>query len=211
MSIQHLRQAYHDRVEGFESILQSVSETILEQIDALNRIASEFSHFARMPERQLEPCNIHHVLREAVNLYAQNGHMTITLRLDARFPVVTADREELRRVFINIIRNAVQAVNERGAISILTLSREGVVEVQIGDDGPGIPPEIQSRLFEPNFSTKTDGMGLGLAIVKKIIDDLGGNISIASAPGSGTTVTIHLPVEKESAVSSSGKSKDSRA
>jgi signal transduction histidine kinase len=77
----------------------------------------------------------------------------------------------------------------------LTTKRSGErILIRIADEGPGIPPEIRSRLFEPNFSTKTDGMGLGLAIVKKIIDDVGGSISIESSVGMGTVVSILLPL-----------------
>lgn len=194
LSVQHLRRAYGDRVKDFESVFQTVCDTLLDQIDALSRIATEFSHFARMPERRLESCDLVGVLREAVSLYGQAGQPKITLDTDACPAVVHADREELRRVFINIIRNAIQALEGRGTITIATRCLDGFVEVRIQDDGPGITAEAQEHLFEPNFSTKTDGMGLGLAIVKTTIDQLGGTISVRSVPGRGTTVSIRLPL-----------------
>lgn len=85
-------------------------------------------------------------------------------------------------------------MNEQGTISIHTEVNETRTQVSITDSGPGIPPEVQAHLFEPNFSTKTDGMGLGLAIVKKTVTDIGGTITIDSKPGRGTTVIFSFPV-----------------
>jgi signal transduction histidine kinase len=198
LSIQHLRRAYADNIHEFGSVLHQVSSTILEQIDALSRIASEFSHFARMPERKLMYCDVHEVLTEARNLFQQQASVSFSQEFLARKSVVLADREELRRAFINVLRNAIQAMKDEGSIAFKTTSDEDIIDVMITDTGPGIPPAIRDRLFEPNFSTKTDGMGLGLAIVKKTIVELGGTITIESAPGAGTTVTIRLLLSLDS-------------
>ncbi|MBI4548734.1 MAG: HAMP domain-containing protein [Ignavibacteriae bacterium] len=194
LSIQHLRQAYADGVKDFGHVLHRVSTTILDQIDALSRIASEFAHFARLPERKLEPCNVNEVLLEAKNLFQQHKDIKFMMHLQADKFVVLADREELRRAFINLLRNAIQAMRERGTITLTTYTVHNLIEITITDTGPGISSKIKERMFEPNFSTKTDGMGLGLPIVKKIIDDLGGTISIDSVLGRGTTVIVRLPV-----------------
>jgi signal transduction histidine kinase len=119
--------------------------------------------------------------------------------LTSGLPLIQADREELRRAFINVLRNAIQAMNNVGRIVVRTQFIDGAIAVTIRDFGPGIPPEVRERLFEPNFSTKTDGMGLGLAIVKKTIDDLGGTIAIESVSGEGTTVSIMLPAGNDEA------------
>ena len=197
LSIQQLRQAYKDGAKDFGNIFQSISETILVQIESLSKIATEFSYFARMPPRKIEMCNVHDILEEAKHLYDQESKITFRSDYTAEMPLVNADREELRRAFINIMRNAVQALVHGGEVYLRTRRSNGSIEIQIADTGPGIPSERQHRLFEPNFSTKTDGMGLGLAIVKKIIDDLGGSISIDSTVGKGTTVTIRLPLVQE--------------
>lgn len=197
LSVQHLRQAYKDRVSDFESLFHRISETLLEQIEALNRIASEFSQFARMPARMLEPLDVHAVLRDTVSLFQQYHNVVFQWRLEAKDAIVSADREELRRAFMNLFQNAVQAMNKEGEVSTTTTSSGESLEITIADSGQGVPEDVRRRLFEPNFSTKTDGMGMGLAIVKKTIDELGGTIEIRSEVGKGTAVIIRLPLEKE--------------
>ncbi|HTK81855.1 MAG TPA: ATP-binding protein [Bacteroidota bacterium] len=197
LSIQHLRRAFSDNVKDFGNVLGQVSATILQQIETLSRIASEFSNFARMPERKLAYSDVHEILDEARHLFDQHRAVSFTTDYRAAKSIILVDREELRRAFINILRNAIQAMKEKGNITIRTDSDVDVIDINITDSGPGIPPEVRDRLFEPNFSTKTDGMGLGLSIVKKTVDDLGGTIAIDSAPGTGTTVTMRLLLSLE--------------
>jgi two-component system nitrogen regulation sensor histidine kinase NtrY len=194
LSIQHLRQTYRDKARDFDQILDNVTRTVIDQIDTLSRIASEFSHFARMPRRQLGECNVNEVLRESVRLFAQDAGIGFDVSTDETVRPLTADREELRRAFINIVRNGIQAMDGQGKIVITTEQMETAVRISIRDFGKGIPEEVKEKLFQPNFSTKTDGMGMGLAIVKKTIDDLGGTVTISRAPHKGTVVSIELPV-----------------
>jgi signal transduction histidine kinase len=119
--------------------------------------------------------------------------------METPLPVIQADREELRRACINVIRNGVQAMGGDGAMEVRVHSAPGVVLIAFTDHGPGIPDEIKPRLFQPKFSTKTDGMGLGLAIVKKTIDDLGGTVRISSEMGKGTTVEMGIPAGEATA------------
>lgn len=193
LSVQHLRQTYRDKAPDFDSILETVTRTVIEQIDALSRIASEFSNFARMPRRRVESCDVEAVVREAVQLFRQDARVAFRIDADADVPVLQADRDELRRAFINIIRNGVQAMNGSGNIDVTVRRDDGGVNVSFRDYGTGIPEEVRPRLFQPNFSTKTDGMGLGLAIVKKTMDDLHAAIEIVSAPNEGTTVVLSIP------------------
>jgi signal transduction histidine kinase len=194
LSIQHLQQAYLDRVSDFDKLLQQVGGTILEQIETLSRIASEFSHFGRMPERKPELCDVHDLLRDVTNLYKEHSSVLFDLQFCPNSPIILADKEELRRAFMNIIKNSIQAMNERGTIAVSSNIAHSQVNIRIHDSGPGIAEAAREHLFEPNFSTKTDGMGLGLAIVKKTIDDFGGSIKLDSETGSGTTVIIQLPL-----------------
>ncbi len=197
LSVQHLRQAFHDRAGNLEEILDTVSKTIIEQIETLSRIASEFSHFGRMPRRKLEECDLHDVLRESAQLFEQDAHIVVARYFADSLPPIFADREELRRAFINLIRNGIQAMEGRGRIEIRTAREEGGIRITIRDEGKGIPAEMRDKLFQPNFSTKTDGMGLGLAIVKKTIDDLGGTVVLLPAEGKGTVASIFLPLAEE--------------
>lgn len=194
LSIQHLRQAFRDNDKNFPQILEHVTKTVIEQIDTLSRIASQFAHFARMPERREENVAIQEVVAEAVKLFEEHKNVVIGVDYSPTPMVVRVDREELRRAFINIIRNAVQAMDEGGTLTIGMRSDGTMGHLTFTDAGPGIPSEVMPRLFEPNFSTKSEGMGMGLAIVKKSIDDLNGRIVIQSEVGKGTTVSISLPL-----------------
>ena len=193
LSIQHLRQTFRDRAPDFDRILEDVTRTVGEQIDALSRIASEFSRFARMPERQLTRCDMNEVVGEAIRLFDREEGIRFESHLAPGLPEVLADKEELRRAFINVIRNSVQAMGSRGTIAVATSLSGGRVAATLRDTGPGIPEDVLPKLFTPNFSTKTEGMGLGLAMVKRMLDDIGGSIGITSEQGKGVAVTITLP------------------
>jgi two-component system nitrogen regulation sensor histidine kinase NtrY len=198
LSIQHLRQAYKDRVKDFHILLDEVSQTIIEQVDALGRIAAEFSAYAKMPERKYEICNVNDLLTEAVRLFDQEKNVRFEVDLVGGEVPVVADKEELRRVFINVLRNSVQAIVGEGKINVTTRLNDGEISIVIADTGRGIPDEIKGRLFEPNFSTKSEGMGLGLAISKQTITDLKGRIEIESTVGKGTQVRITIPMKPAS-------------
>ena len=194
LAAQHLRRAYEDRVPEFDAILRKVTDTIIEQISTLSRISDEFSRFARMPKRSPIRVSVDEALTEAVHLFQHHEAITFSVAAPDVLPPILADREELLRVFINIIKNAAQAMHDEGTITIETAIRDTAIIVTIADTGMGIPPEMLPRVFEPNFSTRTEGMGLGLAIAKKIIDDMDGRISVESSVGSGTSIIITLPV-----------------
>jgi signal transduction histidine kinase len=197
LSIQHLRQTYRDNAPDFHSILDTVTRTVIEQIDTLSRIASEFSSFARMPRRRVEACDVESIVREAVQLFRQDARVEFHVDAEGDLPSLQADRDELRRVFINILRNGVQATTGSGRIEVTVRRSAKGVCVAFRDYGSGIADDIRPKLFQPNFSTKTDGMGLGLAIVKKTMDDLGASIEIVSAVNRGTTVVLDIPIEED--------------
>lgn len=195
LSVQHLRRAFKDNVPDFPALLDRIAQTVIEQIDALSRIASEFSYFARMPERSYERVDIHQLLRETINLFQEIRGIEFRTKFSDTSPIIVADRGELQRVFINLLRNSVQAMEQGGIITVETSLQDHRCVIVLTDTGPGIPPSIQQKVFEPNFSTKTDGMGLGLAISRRIIEDLNGTIELTSEVGKGTTFTITLPAQ----------------
>lgn len=194
LSIQHLRQAFKDKARDLPGIVERTTQIIIEQIDALSRIAAEFSHYARMPEKRFERVSLDETILECVELFNNIKGIEFRVKFDDNKAQLIADKDELRRVFINIIRNSVQAMEKGGTISIESRRVDSSCVVRFRDSGEGIPENLLSKVFEPNFSTKTDGTGLGLAISQKIIQDLNGTIRISSAPGKGTTVEIVLPV-----------------
>ncbi len=215
LSVQHLQRAFDDllrrvrpeaeeatSLQRFGRLLHDKATTLLEQIDALKRIADEFSTFARMPSRMMEPLDLNAVIREAVALMQEEAGQRIELHLHPAPLVLEADREELRRIYINLIKNALQAADERRPlrIEITTERRPGRDGIPawaystVTDTGTGIPEDLRGKIFEPNFSTKTSGTGLGLAIVRKAVEDLHGEIGFETRTGVGTTFWIRLPL-----------------
>ncbi len=197
LSIQHLRQAYADGVADFERLFQQVSDLLLGQIETLGRIAGEFSQYARMPERRVTACDVNAILHEVIDLHRQDGRARFVENMNAEKSIVMADAEELRRVFINLVRNALQAMREAGRITVRTRNTGTSIAVEIEDTGAGISAENLERIFEPNFSTKSEGMGLGLSIVRQIVTGMHGEVRIDSLPGIGTTVHLLLPLAPE--------------
>ncbi len=210
LSVQHLRRAYEDllaedsdsrKLERFRGIFERITGTLFEQVNALKRIADEFSTFARMPTRMMEPLDLNAVIREAVDLMQAEGDVEIRMDLYPEPLVLEADREELRRIFINLIKNAFQAMAFSPTRRLEIASERQVEEgrayayVTVTDTGVGIPPDLHSRIFEPNFSTKTSGTGLGLAIVKKSVETLNGKIGFVTEVGLGTTFWVRLPLK----------------
>jgi signal transduction histidine kinase len=194
LSIQHVRQAFKDKAPEREEILQRVTQTVIEQIETLSRIAAEFSHFAKMPERKFERISIDEVLKETMNLFREVQGINIIDQLSSPDVHVLADSDQLRGVFINILRNAIQAIGGIGTIIVTTSHERRTCLIKISDTGSGIPEEIRSKIFEPNFSTKSEGMGLGLAIARRVVEDHGGIITCQSEIGKGTTFEIRLPI-----------------
>lgn len=200
LAIQHLYHAYTHGSKDFKSILQTTNRLIIDQIETLNRIATEFSDFAKMPSRKYEQLDIDVILNDVVKLL--NSESRINLKLDTRSSnhIAVGDKDELKRAFINIIRNSIQATDEKlcnhkdGHINIETVKNNGYYSIKIKDNGAGMDEETLQQLFEPYFSTKSTGMGLGLVITKKIIDDMKGNIFVRSEIKKGTEVEIKLPV-----------------
>ncbi len=209
LSVQHLRRSFGSRREAigqdFADLFDRITSTLTEQIDALARIANEFSSFARMPQRIEEILDLNAVVAEAVTLMEAEAEFDIETDLqDVTLPV-RADREEVRRIYINLIKNAIQSIPEtrEGRISIQTrleTAGDGVARwaySSISDNGAGIPEELRGKIFVPNFSTKTSGTGLGLAIVRKSVEDLHGEIGFETGENSGTTFWVRLPLEVE--------------
>jgi len=196
LSAQRLRKRYLPRFSDDEKVFDECTEMIIKSVDELKNLVNEFSNFARMPAIQPEPNNLNVLIREALTLY-QEGHPGVAFAFlpDDSLPVLTIDRDQIKRVIINILENSVAAMDERGRIEIRTgFDRELMLaSVSISDDGPGILPEDKPRLFEPYFSTKKTGTGLGLAIVNSIVTDHNGFVRVRDNQPRGACFVVELP------------------
>lgn len=196
LSIQHLQRAWEDKSPHFDDLLRRTASTLAEQIDILSYIAASFSSFASIPQGKAEPFNLVDILRSTTLLFEGNESARIQLELNGlEKALVMADKEQISRVLTNLVKNALQAIpSDRKGIVVLEIRKtnEGF-RIMVADNGAGIPEEMQGRLFQPNFTTKTTGMGLGLAISKRIIEHAGGKIWFETQPGKGTQFYITLP------------------
>jgi signal transduction histidine kinase len=168
---------------------------MVEQIDALSRIANEFSHFAQMPPAHPQRLDLHDVARSAVALFASEPNADVVLR-GVTGLMVNADREHLLRVFTNLIKNALQAVPEgrRAQVDVVLSTENELAIAEVRDNGNGIPEEIRDRIFTPSFTTKSSGMGLGLAMVKRMVEQAGGRVWFESRGDAGTSFFVELPL-----------------
>jgi two-component system, NtrC family, nitrogen regulation sensor histidine kinase NtrY len=191
LSIQHLYEIYNgDKKIDFSAALTKTQEMMIKEIDKLNRIATEFSNFAKLPGQNYTILNINEIISEVVDLYSMYDNIKFVLDLDINLNLIKADRQELNRALQNIVKNSVQSISGNGYINILTNSIENKIILTISDNGCGIDNDTLKNLFTPNFSTKSTGMGLGLAIAKKTFDDLRAEIKYESEINKGTKATI---------------------
>ena len=189
-----LKKAYDDHSPEFPRIFAQTTEAILTHVEVLRRIAADFSTFAGLPQRRVEPVPVAEVLKDCLNLYeGWAREKAIVTSQEGEAGLVLGDREELRRLFINLLENAFEAVGGEGTVRVVSTRRDGFLDVEVIDSGPGIAPEVQARLFQPYFSTKTTGTGLGLAICHRIVTEMQGTITVSSEAGQGTVVRVSLP------------------
>ena len=196
LSIQHLQRAWKDNPLNFDAFLKRVTATLIEQIDNLSSIASEFGNFAQMPNAKLEIVNLTEKVESSLLLFQNTTNIPIIYQNNVGNNVfVNADGEQLPGVFNNLIKNAIQAIpNEKEGIIKVTIdfTPEQHVKVTISDNGKGISEEVKNNLFVPNFTTKSGGMGLGLAISRRIVESAGGKIWFESTEGIGATFCVEL-------------------
>ncbi len=190
LAVQQLIVSYRDKNKNFDSIFEKVSSTILTQIENLSLIASEFSRFARMPNFKIEEVDLLPVITDSVNLFAHEK-IRIDLKTHLHEAPVEADKNQFRRMLINLIRNSIQAGGD--SIELKLEHSGGSYVLTVADNGPGIPDDIKDKIFNSNFSTKPKGMGLGLTLAKRFIEGINGSISLEDTGGSGTLFKITIP------------------
>jgi len=199
LSVQYLQKSWDEKAQDFENQLGRFTRTIVEQIDSLSEIASEFSDFAKMPAANIEKVNLEEVIKSAMDLYRHHHHITISISHTEQKYAVMADKKQLLRVFNNLIQNAVQAIGKKtkGIIQIDISREEEFYSIRITDNGAGITDEQAGKIFSPSFTTKSSGMGLGLAMVKSILTTVNATITFTSIPGEGASFLIRIPVFHE--------------
>jgi len=200
LSAQRLRKRYGDKLRGDGAVFDECTTMIMKQTDELKELVNEFSNFARMPAAKPAPNNLGEIISEVLLLFKQAHKDIIFKHVSTNgIPTINLDRDQIKRVMINLFQNAVSAIESSGNGGEVTVRTEyndelQMVTIEVSDTGCGIPEEAKARLFEPYFSTKKSGTGLGLAIVNTIISDHNGYIRVKDNQPRGTKFIIELPV-----------------
>jgi two-component system nitrogen regulation sensor histidine kinase NtrY len=195
LSAQRLKRKYSEQLS--DGVFEECTRMIIDHVDLIRNLVNEFSTFARFPTANPKLCHLLPIIEETVALYRE-GHPNITFSVSAPqiLPKLNLDRQQIKQAMINLVDNAISAINAPGEIEISVCHDETLnkVRIEVADTGVGISDEHKSRLFEPNFSTKQAGTGLGLAIVSTIISDHHGNIVVQDNIPNGARFTIEFPV-----------------
>lgn len=197
LGLQLLQRSWQDNDPEFKDKFDKFSKTMIQQIESLSLIASEFSNFAQMPQAKLENIDIKEIVNSVVDLYKNENDIEITLGYNPSLKsAILADKDQMIRVFNNLIKNSIQAIPSQriGKIDIELMNDKDNILVIIQDNGIGIDEEMKEKIFRPNFTTKGSGMGMGLAIVNNIIVNAGGKIWFNSSLNKGTTFYVSIPL-----------------
>lgn len=197
LSIQHLQLKINDlSLDDMKPLISRVSTTLIEQIDNLNRIASEFSNFSKLPEPDNEKIILNDLIASVHDLFRKREDIIFNLYVPIDEIYIFADRSHMLRILNNLIKNALQSIPEdrKGKINIKLYTKNGYAIIQVSDNGTGIPKSMQDKVFYPNFTTKSSGTGLGLAISKDISEAYGGRIYFTTIENKGTDFYFEMPL-----------------
>jgi two-component system nitrogen regulation sensor histidine kinase NtrY len=196
LSAERLRRKLSDVAPPLQELVQECTSTIIGEVESLKGLVDEFSQFARMPAPRAVPTELHSFLNDTLALYdGLFGSVLFEKHYDADVTQVRLDPEQMKRVMINLIDNAIEAMGRQGTIVIETARdvSNSLVRIVVSDTGPGIPAAERDKLFLPYYSTKGRGSGLGLAIVRRIVAEHGGSIDVTDNVPTGTRFIIELP------------------
>lgn len=198
LSIQYLQKAVDSNQPNVKELSGNVARTLVEQIDHLSKIAADFSQFANIGYTNAENFDLHDVLRSLQELYRANPNIEFSWRAVSREIRIYADKTQMNRLFTNLFANAVEACSgQYCTIEVDERVMDNKVQIRVRDNGEGIPAEMQSRIFIPNFTTKSSGTGLGLAMCKGIVEQAKGKIWFETEQGVGTSFYVELPLAEE--------------
>jgi two-component system, NtrC family, nitrogen regulation sensor histidine kinase NtrY len=197
LAAQRLRKKFADGAPDLGGVVDESTRVIIREVDGLKTLVNEFSRYARMPSSAPQTGDLNQVVQAAAGLYADlGGRIRLATDLDPLLPAVALDPEQMKRALVNLLDNAVEAIEGEGEIWIRTRGPNGTdrVTLEVADTGRGVAPEDRDRLFLPYFSTKRSGTGLGLAIVYQIVAEHGGQIRAEDNRPQGTRIVLDLPV-----------------
>ncbi|MDD3861228.1 MAG: ATP-binding protein, partial [Bacteroidales bacterium] len=200
LSVQYLERAYDMNDKNWEQTFRKVSKTLIEQIDILSGIASEFSNFAKMPASKKEIINLPDIINTSVQLFENTENIDFDVKIDIKSSGnVNADKEQMLRVFNNLIKNSIQAIPDgrKGDITISLYELDKSYIIKVVDNGCGIPEYMKPKIFQPNFTTKSAGMGLGLSMVKSMLISNNATIHFNTEENKGTEFIIEMPIEED--------------
>lgn len=185
--------------ERFMAIFKESAHAVLEEVDRLKRIVDEFSQFARLPRPTLVPLNLSEAVQQVMALYAPHDSVRYLTELEPGL-LVLGDKDQLTQVLVNLVKNAEEAMaSAGGTVTVRTRSAEGHVVLEVADSGPGIPPDVMARIFEPYVTSKPQGTGLGLAIALRIAQEHEGRMEGTNVPPPGTGALFRLILPRLSA------------
>ncbi len=197
LSTERLRKKFFQKSDDFDAIFDESTQIVINEVHGLKMLVDEFSDFAQMPPARCRLQKIEPILQEVISLY-QTGHkdIRVTTGFDSSVPAMSLDREQIKRLFLNLFENAVESMQGHGRVALTTafVPSEKKVRIALTDEGIGIPPEDLDKLFLPYFSRSQSGTGLGLAIVNRIATDHNAQIRVSPNQPRGTTFTIEFLV-----------------
>jgi nitrogen fixation/metabolism regulation signal transduction histidine kinase len=194
LALQQLIISYKDKNKDFDKLFEKVSGTVLNQIDNLNQIASEFSHFAKMPSLKIETLDLLAVLNDTANMFIHEK-TSIQINTPLSEALVDGDISQLRRMFINLIRNSLQANATK--ITLDLVQNEEIYRLLFIDNGTGITESEKDKIFNEHFTTKKQGMGLGLSMAKRFMTSINGEIVLKSTSPQGSIFELIFQVKQQ--------------
>lgn len=198
LTIQHFQRSFDPNDSNAHEKIAQLTKAIVTQIDTLTKITNDFSNFAKLSKPNLVPTDLKEILIDGIRVF-ESEKLKVKIELPKEKAVILADKDLMLRVINNLIKNAIQAIPDgrKPLITVYLIQVNEFWQIKVSDNGVGVPEEKISKIFLPNFTTKSSGAGLGLAMVKQIISDHNGEINVQSQLGDGTTFLINLPKLKE--------------
>jgi two-component system nitrogen regulation sensor histidine kinase NtrY len=197
LGVQLLEKSWKEKDPNFESKFERFNKSFIEQIDSLSTIASEFSNFAKMPDTKLERLSLLPIISKAKDVFIDNEQVEILILNHAKGELsIQGDQGQLLLIFNNLLKNSIEASrdNQKSLIKITITNDKRQVNIEVEDNGKGIDELLRTKIFVPNFTTKSSGTGLGLAFVKQAVENAGGSVSFKSFMNVGTTFYLTFPL-----------------